>query len=581
MPNTPNNKPANATESTNAESTKATKSAKNIIKSAKKLLQLSTQTINPTLNSANPSAPESTGLESKKADSAKIDSMKLDSKKSDSGAPESKNIESKNADSINPTKKAAKMQNKKSSKASSNSANANAPKMPKTPKAPKSIKTALATNAQNATKPKKPKSPKPPKAKKPESTTPIITLKSGLNAISSFQTSAAKAQIKYKNRNDMALIFSPYPCVGAGVFTQNKVRAACVDFDANQLAQKSPIHAIVVNSGNANACTGAQGMRDCAECAITAGAVLGVESSSILLASTGVIGVPLPMPKVKKGISLLAQAKSSSRQSAKDAASAIMTTDTMPKEAAVEFIATSGKRVRVAGIAKGSGMIHPNMATMLCFVITNLNITQKLLQKALSKDVKDSFNMISVDGDTSTNDMVLALANGRAQNPLISDENDQDYQSFKKALKAITTTLARKVAQDGEGATKLITAHCQNASSKKSARKIAKSIIASSLVKAAMFGNDANWGRILCAMGYSGAEFDAKKVDLTIASKVGEVRIMRNGEAQTIDEKKAKKILAQKEVEILIDCKNGNKSATAWGCDLSYDYVKINADYRS
>lgn len=379
----------------------------------------------------------------------------------------------------------------------------------------------------------------------------------------------------------MALIFSPYPCVGAGVFTQNKVRAACVDFDANQLAQKSPIHAIVVNSGNANACTGAQGVRDCAECAITAGAVLGVESSSILLASTGVIGVPLPMPKVKKGINLLAQTKSSSRQSAKDAASAIMTTDTMPKEAAVEFIATSGKRVRVAGIAKGSGMIHPNMATMLCFVITNLNITQKLLQKALSKDVKDSFNMISVDGDTSTNDMVLALANGRAQNPLISDENDQDYQSFKKALKAITTTLARKVAQDGEGATKLITAHCQNASSKKSARKIAKSIIASSLVKAAMFGNDANWGRILCAMGYSGAEFDAKKVDLTIASKAGEVRIMRNGEAQTIDEKRAKKILAQKEVEILINCKNGNKSATAWGCDLSYDYVKINADYRS
>lgn len=519
-PNTLNNKPANATESANAESTKATKSAKNIIKSAKKLLQLSTQKINPTLNSANPSAPES-----------------------------------KNAESINPTKKAAKMQNKKSSKALNDNTNANAPK--------------------------KPKSPKPAKAKKPESTTPIITLKSGLNAIPSFQTSAAKAQIKYKNRNDMALIFSPYPCVGAGVFTQNKVRAACVDFDANQLAQKSPIHAIVVNSGNANACTGAQGVRDCAECAITAGAVLGVESSSILLASTGVIGVPLPMPKVKKGINLLAQTKSSSRQSAKDAASAIMTTDTMPKEAAVEFIATSGKRVRVAGIAKGSGMIHPNMATMLCFVITNLNITQKLLQKALSKDVKDSFNMISVDGDTSTNDMVLALANGRAQNPLISDENDQDYQSFKKALKAITTTLARKVAQDGEGATKLITAHCQNASSKKSARKIAKSIIASSLVKAAMFGNDANWGRILCAMGYSGAEFDAKKVDLTIASKAGEVRIMRNGEAQTIDEKRAKKILAQKEVEILINCKNGNKSATAWGCDLSYDYVKINADYRS
>lgn len=379
----------------------------------------------------------------------------------------------------------------------------------------------------------------------------------------------------------MSLIFSPYPCVGAGVFTTNKVRAACVEYDEATLKLKQPLHAIIANAGNANACTGAQGEKACKESAITAGAVLGVESSSVLLASTGVIGVQLPLDRIKKGINLLAQSKSSSKASAKAAAQGIMTTDLFEKEAAVEFISSNGKRVRLAGIAKGSGMIHPNMATMLCFIITDCAISQKLLQKALQKDVKDSFNMISVDGDTSTNDMTLVLANARARNTPITSQDDSDYALFAKALSLLTTTLARKIARDGEGATKLLIAHCLNAKSKKDARKIAKSVIASSLVKAAMFGNDANWGRILCAVGYSGGDFDPKVVDVKLASSAGEIAIMRGGNAQVIDEKFAKKLLQKDEIHIFIDCKLGKKSAQAYGCDLSYDYVRINADYRS
>lgn len=458
--------------------------------------------------------------------------------------------------------------------------------MPKSPKTPTqkllkaTAKAALAktssVQAKGAAKPQKPSS----KATKANLES-IKILKSGLNAVPSFQYSGAQAQIKYKKRTDMSLIFSPYPCVGAGVFTTNKVRAACVEYDEATLKLKQPIHAIIANAGNANACTDAQGEKACKESAITAGAVLGVESSSVLLASTGVIGVQLPLDRIKKGINLLAQSKSSSRASAKAAAQGIMTTDLFEKEAAVEFISSNGKRVRLAGIAKGSGMIHPNMATMLCFIITDCAISQKLLQKALKQDVKDSFNMISVDGDTSTNDMTLVLANARAKNTPITSQNDSDYTLFAKALSLLTTTLARKIARDGEGATKLLIAHCLNAKSKKDARKIAKSVIASSLVKAAMFGNDANWGRILCAVGYSGGEFDPKVVDVKLASSAGEIAIMRGGNAQVIDEKFAKKLLQKDEIHIFIDCKSGKKSAQAYGCDLSYDYVRINADYRS
>lgn len=450
--------------------------------------------------------------------------------------------------------------------------------MPKSPKTPTQKLLKATAKAALATIPTT--SPASPQAHagKLES---IKILRSGLNALPSFQYSGAQAGIKYKKRTDMSLIFSPYPCVGAGVFTTNKVRAACVKYDETTLKLKQPIHAIIANAGNANACTGAQGEKACKESAITAGAVLGVESSSVLLASTGVIGVQLPLDRIKKGINLLAQSKSSSKASAKAAAQGIMTTDLFEKEAAVEFISSNGKRVRLAGIAKGSGMIHPNMATMLCFIITDCAISQKLLQKALQKDVKDSFNMISVDGDTSTNDMTLVLANARAKNTPITSQDDSDYTLFAKALSLLTTTLARKIARDGEGATKLLIAHCLNAKSKKDARKIAKSVIASSLVKAAMFGNDANWGRILCAVGYSGGDFDPKVVDVKLASSAGEIAIMRGGNAQVINEKFAKKLLQKDEIHIFIDCKLGKKSAQAYGCDLSYDYVRINADYRS
>lgn len=450
--------------------------------------------------------------------------------------------------------------------------------MPKSPKTPTQKLLKATAKAALATMPTT--SPTSPQAHagKLES---IKILRSGLNALPSFQYSGAQAGIKYKKRTDMSLIFSPYPCVGAGVFTTNKVRAACVEYDEATLKLKQPIHAIIANAGNANACTGAQGEKACKESAITAGAVLGVESSSVLLASTGVIGVQLPLDRIKKGINLLAQSKSSSKASAKAAAQGIMTTDLFEKEAAVEFISSNGKRVRLAGIAKGSGMIHPNMATMLCFIITDCAISQKLLQKALKQDVKDSFNMISVDGDTSTNDMTLVLANARAKNTPITSQDDSDYTLFAKALSLLTTTLARKIARDGEGATKLLIAHCLNAKSKKDARKIAKSVIASSLVKAAMFGNDANWGRILCAVGYSGGDFDPKVVDVKLASSAGEIEIMRGGNAQVIDEKFAKKLLQKDEIHIFIDCKLGKKSAQAYGCDLSYDYVRINADYRS
>ncbi|WP_210670685.1 bifunctional ornithine acetyltransferase/N-acetylglutamate synthase [Helicobacter canis] len=450
--------------------------------------------------------------------------------------------------------------------------------MPKSPKTPTQKLLKATAKAALATIPTT--SPTSPQAHagKLES---IKILRSGLNALPSFQYSGAQAGIKYKKRTDMSLIFSPYPCVGAGVFTTNKVRAACVEYDEATLKLKQPLHAIIANAGNANACTGAQGEKACKESAITAGAVLGVESSSVLLASTGVIGVQLPLDRIKKGINLLAQSKSSSKASAKAAAQGIMTTDLFEKEAAVEFISSNGKRVRLAGIAKGSGMIHPNMATMLCFIITDCAISQKLLQKALQKDVKDSFNMISVDGDTSTNDMILVLANARARNTPITSQDDSDYALFAKALSLLTTTLARKIARDGEGATKLLIAHCLNAKSKKDARKIAKSVIASSLVKAAMFGNDANWGRILCAVGYSGGDFDPKVVDVKLASSAGEIEIMRGGNAQVIDEKFAKKLLQKDEIHIFIDCKLGKKSAQAYGCDLSYDYVRINADYRS
>lgn len=410
----------------------------------------------------------------------------------------------------------------------------------------------------------------------------IRILKNGLEALPTFEYAGVKAGIKYKDRLDMGLIYSGIPCIAAGVFTRNKVRAACVEYNIQRLKDTPYFHSIIINAGNANACTGIRGKKDCLESALSASIALDIDSNATLLASTGVIGVPLPMPKIKKGILSLAKAKDSSKICANNVAKAIMTTDTRQKQIALEFKAKNGAKIRIAGIAKGSGMIHPNMATLLGFIITDINISQKLLAKALKKVTKNTFNMISVDRDTSTNDMVLALSNKSAKNELIVDERSVDYKAFVEALFMAADDLARQIAKDGEGASKLITAIVQNAQSKRVARKLAKSIISSNLVKCAIYGNDANWGRILCAMGYAGVDFAKDKLDLKLISKAGEILIMQNGEALSVDEKRAKRILKNEEIIILADLKNqGAKSAKAYGCDLTPQYISINADYRS
>lgn len=415
----------------------------------------------------------------------------------------------------------------------------------------------------------------------PKATT-IRILKNGLEALPSFEYAGVKAGIKYKDRLDMGLIYSAIPCIATGVFTRNKVRAACVEYNMQRLKDTPYFHSVIINAGNANACTGERGKKDCLESALSASIALDTDYHSVLLASTGVIGVPLPMPKIKKGILSLAKIKNSTQSNANNVAKAIMTTDTKEKKSALEFRAKNGAKVRIAGIAKGSGMIHPNMATLLGFIITDINISQKLLAKALKKVTKNTFNMISVDRDTSTNDMVLALSNKSAKNELIVDERSVDYKAFVKALFVVADDLARQIAKDGEGASKLITAIVQNAQRKGVARKLAKSIISSNLVKCAIYGNDANWGRILCAMGYAGVDFAKEKLDLKIISKSGEITIIQAGEALVFDEKRAKRILKNEEITILADLKNQEaKSAKAYGCDLTPQYISINADYRS
>ena len=336
---------------------------------------------------------------------------------------------------------------------------------------------------------------------------------------------------------------------------------------------------VVINAGIANACTGAEGMGYCAETAQAASAALNVPESAVLVASTGVIGMQLPMDKLKAGIEAMAPELSGTIESGTEAAKSIMTTDTKKKEVAVQF-EIGGKTVTVGGMCKGSGMIHPNMCTMLSFVTTDIAISKELLQEALSADVKDTYNMISVDGDTSTNDTCLLLANGMAGNAEITEKN-ADYEAFCKALNYVNETLAKKMAGDGEGCTALFEVKVIGAESKEQAVTLSKSIITSSLTKAAIFGHDANWGRILCAMGYSGAQFDPEKVDLFFESAAGSMQIIRDGVALDYSEEQATKILSEPKVTAIADVKMGDASATAWGCDLTFDYVKINADYRS
>ena len=401
----------------------------------------------------------------------------------------------------------------------------------------------------------------------------------GVTAAKGFEAAGAEAQIKYKNRMDMALVYSKVPCVSAGTFTSNVVKAAPVLWDKNIVDTKETAQAVVVNSGIANACTGKQGMDICKKEAECAGRLLGIPADAVLVASTGVIGMQIPEDRICAGIEKLAAAKTDTLKAGNDAARAIMTTDTVFKEVAVE-IELSGKKVTLGGMCKGSGMIHPNMCTMLGFVTTDAAISKELLVKAVKKDVIDSFNMISVDGDTSTNDTLLVLANGMAENPVITEENE-DYKVFCEALHAVTTTLAKKMAGDGEGATALFETKVIHADTKQNARILAKSVICSSLTKAAIFGHDANWGRILCALGYSGVNFDPENVDLYFEAEGKKMAIFSKGVACDYSEEEASAILSCKEVNALVDMHMGEESATAWGCDLSYDYVKINADYRS
>ena len=404
-------------------------------------------------------------------------------------------------------------------------------------------------------------------------------IEGGVTAAKGFKAAAAAAEIKYKGRTDMAMVYSEVPCVAAGTFTTNVVKAAPVKWDQDIVYNHPSAQVVICNSGIANACTGAEGYGYCKETADAAAEILGVTADSVLVASTGVIGMQVPIDRIKNGVKMMAPKLDGSLEAGTEAAKAIMTTDTKKKEVAVQ-IEIGGKTVTVGGMCKGSGMIHPNMCTMLGFVTTDVCISKQLLQEALSQDVKDTYNMVSVDGDTSTNDTVLLLANGMAENPEINEKNE-DYQKFCEALNYINTTLAKKIAGDGEGATALFEVKIIGAESKEQAVTLSKSVVTSSLTKAAIYGHDANWGRILCAMGYSGAQFDPEKVDLFFESKAGKIQIIENGTAVDYSEEKATEILSQEEVKAVADVKMGNESATAWGCDLTHGYIDINADYRS
>ncbi len=404
-------------------------------------------------------------------------------------------------------------------------------------------------------------------------------IEGGVTAAQGFEAAGVEASIKYRNRKDMAMIYSRVPCRAAGVFTSNVVKAAPVLWDREVVEHAPYVQAVVVNSGIANACTGSQGYDCCKQTALKAAQALGISEEAVLVASTGVIGWQLPVDKIAAGVEKLAAVKADTPEAGQAAAEAIMTTDTVSKQAAVE-IEIGGKKVTVGGMCKGSGMIHPNMGTMLGFVTTDIAISKELLQEALREDVVDTFNMISVDGDTSTNDTLVVLANGLAGNPEITARND-DYDKFKEALHYIDTTLAKKMAGDGEGATALFETKVIHAATKQEARILSKSVVCSSLTKAMIYGHDANVGRIMCALGYAGVDFDPEQVDIFCESDEQRMQICKGGMLTDYNEEDATKILSAPEVRVIVDMKRGEESASAWGCDLTYDYVKINADYRS
>ena len=400
-------------------------------------------------------------------------------------------------------------------------------------------------------------------------------IEGGVCAAKGFKASGVHCGIrKQTTKKDLALIVSEIPAAAAAVYTQNLVKGAPIYVTKENISDGKAM-AIICNSGNANTCN-ANGIEIAEQMCELTQKFTGINKKDVIVASTGVIGQPLSIEPIAEGMDALVKGLGDNSD---DAAQAIMTTDTVKKEIAVEF-ELDGKKCVIGGIAKGSGMIHPNMATMLVFVTTDVSISSAMLQKALRNDVKNSFNMISVDGDTSTNDMVCVMANGLAGNKEINDEGE-DFQIFKKALNEVTVNLCRKIAGDGEGATKLLECIVSGAKSDSEAKGAAKSVICSSLLKAAMFGADANWGRVLCALGYSGENLDVNKIDVSFKSDKGEILVCKNGAGVDFSEEKAKEILLEKEIQILVDLNDGQYSATAWGCDLTYDYVRINGDYRS
>jgi glutamate N-acetyltransferase/amino-acid N-acetyltransferase len=380
---------------------------------------------------------------------------------------------------------------------------------------------------------------------------------------------------KNRTKRDLSLILSEKKANAAAVYTTNLVKGAPLTVTKNNIADGFA-SAIICNSGNANTCN-ANGIEIAEETCKLLGNALGIDKSDVVVASTGVIGQPLDIEPIKKGIPALIEFVN--ENGSQDAAEGIMTTDTKVKEVAVEFT-VGGKLCRIGGIAKGSGMIHPDMATMLVFITTDCNISSEMLKKALSTDIENTFNMVSVDGDTSTNDMVCVLANGMAENEEITSDNE-DFKTFMQALNTVTVHLCRCIAGDGEGATKLLECKVSGAENEKIAKTVAKSVICSSLTKAAMFGADANWGRVLCAIGYSKAPVDVTKIDVSFKSLKGEIAVCKNGAGIEFSEEKAKEILLQEEIEIIVNLNSGKASATAWGCDLTYEYVKINGDYRT
>lgn len=397
----------------------------------------------------------------------------------------------------------------------------------------------------------------------------------GVVAAKGFKAAGIHAGLK-KSKKDMALVVSECDAATAAVFTTNTVKAAPVIWDQG-IAKNAVAKAVVVNSGNANACTGKKGLEDAEETAAYAASLLGTEKSKVYVCSTGVIGVPLDMEKIHKGTEALVPLLT--EKGGQEAADAICTTDTFRKEVAVS-VDIGGCTVTIGGMAKGSGMIHPNMGTMLAFITTDIAITKEMLQKALYDNVQDTYNMVSVDGDTSTNDTAYILANGLAGNPVIDCENES-YKKFVEALNYVNTYLAKRIAEDGEGATKLFEVTVINGKTKEDAKLLSKSVACSNLTKAALYGKDANWGRIFCAMGYSGAEFDPDTTDITIKSEYGSLCLVKDGLATGYDEEVATKILSSSHVICIADVKGGTEEATAWGCDLTHEYVNINADYRS